>query len=48
VPAICLHVRRGAVGVLAVYERRGYRLAPEGDIDARPEVYLEALVLTRP
>jgi predicted N-acetyltransferase YhbS len=43
--AVCLHVRRGAVGVRAVYTRRGYVAAPEGDLDARPEVYLEALIL---
>lgn len=39
---VCLHVRRGAKGVRALYEDRGYVRRPEGDIDALPEVYLEA------
>jgi len=46
--AICLHVRRGAAGVRQVYERRGYRAEPKGDLDYRPEVYLEALWLPLP
>lgn len=45
VPAICLHVRRGARGVQELYERRGYVRTPEGDLDKLPEVFLEALVL---
>lgn len=44
-PAVCLHVRRGAVGVRRLYESRGYVRAPEGDLDLRPEVFLEALAL---
>ncbi|MGV3625081.1 MAG: GNAT family N-acetyltransferase [Archangium sp.] len=43
--AVCLHVRRGVAGVRALYERRGYLRAQEGDLDLRPEVFLEALVL---
>ncbi len=42
---ICLHVRRGAVGVANVYTKRGYVRAPEGDLDltAPPHrVFLEA------
>ena len=44
-PAICLHVRRGAVGVRKIYEARGYTRRPEGDLDFLPEVFLEALAL---
>jgi GNAT superfamily N-acetyltransferase len=44
-PAVCLHVRRGALGVKRLYESRGYVCDPTGDIDALPEVYLEALFL---
>ncbi len=43
--AVCLHVRRGAVGVRKIYEARGYRRQPEGDLDYLPEVFLEALAL---
>ncbi len=43
--AMSLHVRRGAVGVRALYEQRGYQRRPEGDLDQRPEVFLEAFVL---
>lgn len=43
--AVCLHVRRGATGVRALYERRGYRRAESGDLDQRPEVFLEAFSL---
>jgi predicted N-acetyltransferase YhbS len=42
---VCLHVRQGAVGVRALYEARGYVRQPEGDLDKRPDVFLEALVL---
>lgn len=42
--ALCLHVRRGAVGVRALYEARGYVREPGGDLDYRPEVFLEAFV----
>jgi predicted N-acetyltransferase YhbS len=42
---ICLHVRRGALGVAAVYTRRGYVRVPEGDLDKSPEVFLEAFFL---
>jgi predicted N-acetyltransferase YhbS len=43
--SICLHVRRGAHGVASVYTRRGYVRVPEGDLDKRPEVYLDAFIL---
>ncbi|MBL8955048.1 MAG: GNAT family N-acetyltransferase [Myxococcaceae bacterium] len=43
--AVCLHVRREASGVADVYVKRGYRRAPEGDLDFLPEVFLEAYVL---
>ncbi len=43
--AMCLHVRRGALGVRALYEGRGYVREAAGDIDALPEVFLEALSL---
>lgn len=39
--AICLHVRQGAVGVARLYVSRGYVRDPSGDLDARPEVFLE-------
>lgn len=42
---VCLHVRRGAHGVRALYERRGYQRRPEGDLDLQPEVFLEAFFL---
>ncbi len=44
-PGLCLHVRRGAKGVRALYESRGYVRQPEGDLDALPEVFLEAFYL---
>ncbi len=44
--AICLHVRRGVRGVAQLYEARGYRRRPEGDLDLLPEVFLEAYALT--
>jgi predicted N-acetyltransferase YhbS len=47
-PAVCLHVRRGAAGVRALYERRGYQRRPEGDLDLLPEVFLEAFALPLP
>ena len=40
--AVCLHVRREAAGVSSLYVKRGYRRAPQGDIDLLPEVFLEA------
>lgn len=43
--AVCLHVRRGALGVARVYQRRGYVRTPEGDLDKLPDVFLEAFVL---
>ena len=43
--AMCLHVRRGAVGVAGVYSRRGYQRYPEGDLDLLPDVFLEAMIL---
>jgi GNAT superfamily N-acetyltransferase len=39
---VLLHVRRGAQGVRRLYEARGYLRQVEGDIDALPEVFLEA------
>lgn len=41
---LCLHVRRGAHGVRGLYERRGYRPDESGDLDRRPEIYLEGFV----
>lgn len=41
--AICLHVRRGAHGVIRMYQGRGYVREPSGDLD-KPTVYLEALL----
>jgi predicted N-acetyltransferase YhbS len=41
---ICLHVRKNVGGVAAFYLQRGYRRAPEGDLDLLPEVFLEAFV----
>lgn len=43
---ITLHVRKGADGVGRLYERRGYRRAPEGDLSL-PEVELAGYVLER-
>ena len=43
---VCLHVRRGAAGVRALYELRGYVRRPEGDLDLLPEVFLEAFFLS--
>ncbi len=42
---VCLHVRRGALGVQRLYAARGYVRTPAGDLDKRPEVFLEAMVL---
>ena len=42
--AICLHVRRGAQGVMRMYERRGFVREPSADLDL-PSVFLEAMVL---
>ncbi|PTL75788.1 GNAT family N-acetyltransferase [Vitiosangium sp. GDMCC 1.1324] len=47
VPAICLHVRRGAEGVARMYQRRGFVREPAGDLDT-PSVYLEAYLLRFP
>ncbi|MGZ3459863.1 MAG: GNAT family N-acetyltransferase [Archangium sp.] len=47
VPAICLHVRRGAVGVVRMYQRRGFVREPSADLDM-PSVYLEAFILRFP
>ncbi|RKH09539.1 GNAT family N-acetyltransferase [Corallococcus sp. CA053C] len=44
VKAISLHVRRGAVGVARMYQRRGYQRVPAGDLE-KPDVFLEAYVL---
>ena len=45
---VCLHVRRGALGVRAIYEGRGYQRRPEGDLDLLPDVFLEAFFLPLP
>jgi predicted N-acetyltransferase YhbS len=45
--AVCLHVRRGAVGVRRLYEGRGYVRAPSGDLEHLPDLFLEALLLQR-
>ncbi|MFM2151995.1 MAG: hypothetical protein RL199_430 [Pseudomonadota bacterium] len=42
--AVCLHVRRGAEGVRRLYQERGYRRDADGDLDRRPEIFLEAFV----
>lgn len=42
---VCLHVRRGALGVAALYSARGYQRTPGGDLDYRPDVFLEAWLL---
>ncbi|WP_434385363.1 GNAT family N-acetyltransferase [Melittangium boletus] len=44
VPALCLHVRQGVVGVGRMYERRGFVREPAGDL-VLPTVSLEAYVL---
>ncbi|NTX05799.1 GNAT family N-acetyltransferase [Myxococcus sp. CA051A] len=44
VDAVCLHVRRGATGVVRMYMARGYLREPSGDLDL-PSVYLEAYVM---
>lgn len=44
VAAICLHVRRGNLGVARLYLSRGYVRMPEGDLDY-PEVKLDAYAL---
>ena len=46
IDAICLHVRRGAHGVARLYQGRGYRREPAGDLEY-PTVSLEAYVLRR-
>ena len=43
--AVCLHVRHGADGLAQFYVRRGYVRAPEGDLDLRPDVLLDAYFL---
>jgi predicted N-acetyltransferase YhbS len=42
---VCVHTRRGAVGVRRIYESRGYVRHPDGDLDFLPELYLEGLFL---
>jgi ribosomal protein S18 acetylase RimI-like enzyme len=44
VSAICLHVRRGNVGVAKLYMSRGYVREPQGDL-VYPEVELDAYAL---
>ena len=45
--AICVHTRRGAVGVAEVYRKRGYVRTPAGDFEGRA-VTLEAHLKLRP
>jgi hypothetical protein len=43
---MCLHVRRGALGVAGFYLKRGYARAPEGDFEGHHvtlDGYLKAL-----
>jgi predicted N-acetyltransferase YhbS len=47
VPAICLHVRRGAEGVARMYMSRGYMREQAGDLEL-PTVSLVAYVLRFP
>ncbi len=42
--AVCLHVRRGNLGVTRLYQSRGYLREPAGDLNL-PEVELEAYAL---
>ena len=44
VDTICLHVRKGADGVARLYQSRGFRREPSGDM-VKPTVTLEAYVL---
>jgi GNAT superfamily N-acetyltransferase len=44
-PAICLHVRRGALGIAQIYVERGYSRDPAQDLDHLPQVFLEASAL---
>lgn len=44
VDAICLHVRKGAEGVARLYQGRGFKREPEGDL-RKPSVTLEAYAL---
>ncbi len=44
VDAICLHVRKGADGVARLYQSRGFKRDPSGDIE-KPTVTLEAYAL---
>ena len=44
VDAICLHVRRGNLGVARLYQSRGYVRSPRGDL-SYPEVELDAYML---
>jgi GNAT superfamily N-acetyltransferase len=48
VPCVCLHVRRGAVGVANLYRRRGYERVESADLDLLPLVFLEAYRLDLP
>ena len=43
-PAVCLHTRRGNLGVARLYQSRGYLRDPAGDL-SRGELYLEAYAL---
>jgi predicted N-acetyltransferase YhbS len=42
---ICLHVRRGVIGVARLYQHRGFVRAPEGDLSL-PTVFLEGFFKT--
>jgi hypothetical protein len=43
--SVCLHTRREALGVRKLYEKRGFRRYPAGDLDRLPEVFLVAFEL---
>jgi predicted N-acetyltransferase YhbS len=45
VEGVSIHVRQGALGLARAYEAVGFRRATEGDVDLRPEIFLEAFVL---
>lgn len=45
VEGVSIHVRQGALGLARAYEAVGFTRATEGDVDLRPEIFLEAYVL---
>ena len=42
---VCLHIRRGCLGLARLYEARGYCRDASGDLDRLPQVFLEAYAL---